>query len=468
MTAAINTEGQYSEPPTSSYNGSMRFNPAFLTVLLMPLLTGAATDICTDLYSLSCVHGLIDDGTGSSVMVSQSHTVDPETQRQTIENFLKNDLPSVRKQAGENLQLSCNNGIKGDLDNSAVCDLEIQAKIIELINRRRLTGTNGRYTGAELQFMEEFGFLKLLNQVQFSNLPPVDIRAQEEKVAKLFPQIKEALLEKIRKSPLPPDKKSAVFDQINRVNNGGTDCGKVLGPLTEEYLPKAFYNPGNGSFFLCRNLLNQVNSEFALVTIIAHEISHSIDSCSLPISNPTIFGHYEVNDLKKGDRASPFAELITCLRSPHSVEAKNYHLKSLSQDNLKEGETMFNYCEQTDQISEATSDWFASEVLTDVISKNHPGLTQDQWRNGFRNTFRAKCDQQNPDIDFEPHPALRDRFNANILANSAVRKKMGCAPAHTKVQCSFDGTPTSANATSERVQRSAPVSPKNSRKSGQE
>lgn len=419
----------------------MRLYEIVLFLFFTPILAGAAPDICSDLFSSSCVPGVIDDSTGSTVMAPRSINIqESANQNQIIENFLKTDLELARKQAGETLDLACNNGTKADLAASDVCDQEIRTKITELVNRRRLTGADGRYSGKELKFMEEFGFLKLLNQVQFGNYgAAVDIRAQEAKAAKLFPQIKEELLKKIRNSPLNPEKKAAVITQLNRAKNGGTDCGQELGHLSSDYLPKAFFNPADGRFFLCRNLLNQVNSEFALVTIIAHELAHSMDSCSLRILRPDIFGPHQVSDLKKGDAESPFSELINCLRSSRSVQAKNRNLIALEQKKVSENQTTFNYCDGSDQIDEATADWFASEIITDIISKSHPQLTQNQWRDGFRNTFRAKCDQKQEAAEFEEHPALRNRFNANVLANSAVRKKMGCGPYHPKVQCSFTG-----------------------------
>ncbi len=223
---------------------------------------------------------------------------------------------------------------------------------------------------------------------------------------------------------------------MRQVNNLGSDCGATFG-MNDYYLPKAFYNYETNNFLLCRNLLNQTNSEFALTTVIAHEMSHAIDPCILRLSNPDTFGEFVTNDFYKSEAEFPYSKLTSCLRSSSSIRAVNLEA---SQAAPNSGPVRTSFC-HNDQIGEASSDWFASEVLVDVIRQNYPNLTQAQWRNGMRNTFRLKCDQSQVDqVDgFEPHAPVDARFNAIILANQSVRERIGCQKVpYNKVQCSID------------------------------
>lgn len=416
-------------------------------------------EICRNLHSSSCGHGIIDDGTGVAATrpptgLSEADPLSAETQAE-VRRFFSENRTIFRSQAFAKMNLDCENSPNFSTQ-SNICDSEIEAKLFNLVQRRRASGTAGRYEMTELVFMEESGFLGLINEVDFGGRLQVNVAEQEEKVTRLFGQVKEALIRKIESTNLSSEHKRIITSRLRQVNNLGSDCGATFG-MNDYYLPKAFYNQQTNNFLLCRNLLNQTNSEFALTTVIAHEMSHAIDPCILRYSNPEIFGEFVTNDFYRSETEFPYSNLTSCLRSSSSIRAVNLEV---SQAPPNSGPVRTSFC-HNDQIGEASSDWFASEVLVDVISQNYPNLTQDQWRNGMRNTFRLKCDQSQVDhVDgFEPHAPVEARFNAIILANQSVRKKIGCTKvSYNKVQCSID-TPKGAASTS------GPVSTGNSNSS---
>lgn len=405
-----------------------------------------AQEICRDLHASSCEHGILDDGTGVAAVrpptgLSESDPLNAETQAQ-VRRYFSDNRNLLRVQATANLNLQCesstNFGVRAD-----ACDAEIQAKLFDLVQRRKATGTSGRYELPELVFMEESGFLGLINEVDFGGRLQVNVAEQEEKVTRLFGQVRDALIRKVESTNLSTEHKRIITSRLRQVNNLGSDCGAHFG-MDDYHLPKAFYNPQTNNFLLCRNLLNQTNSEFALTTVIAHEMSHAIDPCVLRFSTPDTFGNFITTDFYKSESEFPYSNLTSCLRSANSIGAVNLEA---SQAAPNSGPVHTSFC-HNDQIGEATSDWFASEVLVDVIKQNHPNLTRDQWRNGMRNTFRLKCDQSQVDhVDgFEPHAPVEARFNAIILANSSVRERIGCARVpYNKVQCSIDTPRGSGN-----------------------
>lgn len=377
----------------------------------------------------------------------------PATISTQVDSFFNENRNTIRREAITTLNLNCEAGLDTtNPENFAGCDTEIKTRLNELIGRRQKEGGTGLYDAEELQLMESTGFLGLINSVQFGTQATVNIAEQEEKTAKLFPQIRQALLEKIESTQIEPRKKQLIKDRLMRVNFGGTDCARTFQGLAKDYLPKAFFEPGSGNFFMCRNLLNTVNSEFALVTIIAHELAHSIDSCNLRYSMPEEFGPTSTTNFQQSEQNFVYSNLTNCLRSSLSVGAKIQYISSTGEMQTPE----IDYCDDTDQLRESLPDWFASEVITGIIERNHPNLTQEQWRNGMRNTFRAKCDQSHVDHHdgFDPHPEVRDRYNSNILANRQIRDRMGCGSVpYNKVQCSVDRLPAELTSSGTRNQQ---------------
>jgi hypothetical protein len=397
--------------------------------------------ICRNVYESACTPGIISDGTGvvATRPPEQRSANDPLTPEtlSSLRNYFSSNRQVLRRQAVQQFDLQCEANLSTVSEDSDICDAEIEAKLVNLVQRRRASGTAGRYVLPELVFMEESGFLGLMNQVDFNGQLQVDVAEQEQKVSRLFKQVKTALVNKIRSSNLSAEDQRIIIDRLNRVENRGSDCGATFG-VNDDYLPKAYYTPVGNEFYLCRNLLSRANSEFALITVIAHEISHSIDPCMLRLSNMQTYGSPYVPNFHEAEARFPYANLTSCLRSRNSINAIN---RAVSVAPANSGPIAVDYCDHSDQIGESTSDWFASEVLVEVMEQNYPNLTQEQWRNGIRNTYRAKCDQGHVghNHDFDPHPPVEKRFNAIVLANSAVREKMGCSGVqHNKVQCSLN------------------------------
>ena len=431
-------------------NRLQKFCLAAAVLLIFLKVQAQAQKICSNVYESACKPGILADGTGvvATLLPERRNETDPLNSQtlSALRKYFSDHRQSLRKQAIEQFNLECEANSTIVSANSNICDTEIEAKLVSLVQKRRASGTAGRYELPDLVFMEESGFLGLMNQVDFNGELQVDVSEQEQKVTRLFNQVKTAIIGKINSSNLSANDKRNMVDRINRVENRGSDCGATFG-VGDNFLPKAYYTPIGNEFFLCRNLLSRANSEFALTTVIAHEISHSIDPCILRYSNMETYGSPYVQNFYEAEANFPLANLTSCLRSSKSIKAIN---RNVVRAGANSGPVAVDYCDYSDQIGESTSDWFASEVLVEVIQQNYPNLTREQWRNGIRNTYRAKCDQAHvaQNEDFDPHPPVEQRYNAIVLANSAVREKMGCAGVpYDKVQCSLNEARGTAPAT---------------------
>lgn len=409
-------------------------------IFFLMSINGFADEICTDLYEKSCDVGVIQDGTGVTI-VSDSHNLQSHDHLQvdkTIDEHFKRNKNAFKASAALILQIICPNS------ESSTCDKKIISKISELISKRLKTGGVAKYSESELIFMEEIEFIALLNEIQFGKTYQYNIEEQEDKVDQLFPQIKQAMIKKIESSSLEVEKKLFIVDQLKAITTWSSNCGTYYKNNDLDIVAKGALDAYDKVFFLCKSYLSQNSSVFALTTIIAHELAHGIGPCLLKSGASNLFGQKESVNFTRIEKSFAYSNLTQCLRSEDSVQAKN---KYISEQGLDEKITI-NYCNHSDQIEEAVADWFASEVIVEVINKNYPDLTQSQWRNGFRNTFRAKCDQKKLDMHkgFDPHPSLIDRYNSILLANFSVRKKMGCENIeYEKKQCSLNDSSSNLN-----------------------
>lgn len=173
------------------------------------------------------------------------------------------------------------------------------------------------------------------------------------------------------------------------------------------------------------------SSLFYLMQTLAHEMGHAIGPCGI-VDSPFIFSYSNTQSKDQCFAENPFVEVLECLRLDTSVGAERRGLNAFSK-----GKKIF--CNGTDQINEAFSDWIAAEVLAKYIEKiiADLNLTQLQIRNGYANASRDSgfLLGKNTDIgkdyngeDLLHHPKSELRVNRIILANPKIREQMGCPP----------------------------------------
>lgn len=163
-------------------------------------------------------------------------------------------------------------------------------------------------------------------------------------------------------------------------------------------LPNAFYNSTDNEVTVCPQFLNA--SEGLLFFVLAHELSHSIDTCNMHydqskqgLNLPEIFGFDPPKPVaSKGvpSDKNPFNSAFNCLNSSKTVEHKSFTLSEYKRtyenemrSNPKSAPLMkevLNYLDQNfesikncslisgrGQEQEASADWLATEALGEKL-----------------------------------------------------------------------------------------------------
>jgi hypothetical protein len=327
---------------------------------------------------------------------------------------------------------------------------------------------------------------ELTNQAQTDLSDPV---AEKKIKEKIFPQIKSLMIERINELQVPDEQKKFMVGKIKSVqfagsnctelgqNDGGSSVGNSGEVVSSLLVPNAFYDTARNTFKFCSGYLLQSTSEFQIAMTIGHELSHSIDPCQIA-SGPTDMGFKYKNsdDLEKMEQEFPLKNVITCLRDPSSVEAKNLTMEKPVQGGIggykkhpiPDGSSypvypspgvQFGMVGQPvrqkptfcngDQVTESFSDWMGAEVLPRYIQKNY-NLTPEQYREGYANVHRVICwsyPDTSDNFNYQVHPAIGKRINKIMLVNPKIRTQMGCPEKHSEnVYCDSDNPLGSHNA----------------------
>jgi hypothetical protein len=175
----------------------------------------------------------------------------------------------------------------------------------------------------------------------------------------------------------------------------------------------ALYDDAINKIRICRGLANSVTSRFALSTALAHEITHSIDPCTLRA--PSKPSEPKLSNLEEYDKQSPWAPLIECLRKKGSFDAK-FIAKEYRAENCRE-----------DQIVEAVPDFIAAEVVGSLIKKGKlPAANPDEAMLGLKNALRFGCGSTDSGRNGDPHSSIEIRVERSLALQPDIRKALQC------------------------------------------
>jgi hypothetical protein len=468
---------------------SMKLLPLFATLIAAPLfaqstetfplklniITPAApavevceeppkqTMLCQDLYRLSCAAGEYDDGTGISQGGSslEDKVASFKTQASTLlkakyENLLsEGDSAYVRE-----LALAAY-GLKDtsfcEAATSKTC-ISLLAKNMADLSLKRMFAQNTYAYGKAVQAPGVQDLDLLVSNSRFKEAEKAVSQDMQKKIKSLtidekkisdeiFPKVKSLIIDLIEKRVADPATKDLLRKKISSITYNGSSCGVTgafdSGPsLTALLVPNAFYDPNANSFQFCNGFLLMSNSEFMLAHVIAHELSHSFDPCWITKGPSTTAFTYPSLDLKTSEETYPFKDVISCLRTPESVEAKSAEdlMKSMqsSYGGGMGGSVPMGYgigsapqvvhplC-AGDQLGEALPDWIATEILPTYIADRFPNLTPSQRQIGYSNVWRSSCVPAGTPLNpMDPHIETQHRVNRLLILNPLVRKQMGC------------------------------------------
>jgi hypothetical protein len=467
------------------YTFSRSLLPTTLSVILFCFSSGAdVSPLCNDLARFACAPGGYKDGTGEIKSESEiqkfmaaysdkSHAILHDRFSKILSDPANSYFKDVSVAAlGLKNSPQCNSQAPSD---AQACRDDVVDGLTTIAQKQALgplmprTGLGRSGNLKELDYIIQNNtyqkvILQLNNQVQKDLENPEMTKKIQEKV---FPQIKQLLLDRISKLSIPEVQKKFMMGKVSSITFEGTSCENFDGGFRKNnelisslLVPNAFYDSAANTFKLCSGLLIQSTSEFEIAQVIGHELSHSIDPCSLALG-PTDLGfkYSQTQDLKKMEEEYPIKNVLHCLRDSRSIAAKNssydqgsgscpmcsqtyggvYGSKSpgpggfnnnLNTNAPGQPPKKQTFCEG-DQITESFADWMSYEILPQYIERNYK-LTVDQYRNGYANARRLSCKITEEDGGYmgDPHPSTEGRINKLLLVNPKIRVQMGCPEKH--------------------------------------
>lgn len=271
---------------------------------------------------------------------------------------------------------------------------------------------------------------------------------------KIMPRAKQLIVAKIERMDIPDATKSRMKMKVKGIQFDGTDCSEQIDDKARKhsldglFYQAAYYDPKSNVFRFCDGLGFLGDSESMLLSIVGHELAHSIDPCQMQI------GYEALNDSYSSRRAKaesqvPYPMLLRCLRDPKSIGAKvdsllaseaPFYLRMIDLEGILHERDGPQFCGH-DQIGECIADWFAFEALGQHIAETRMNKSHKENLAYVKNTFRALCPtpgKKAKGSKFYVHPKTYDRINRLLIRQPEVRKSIGC-PSENKKYGYCDG-----------------------------
>ncbi|MBP9673886.1 MAG: hypothetical protein KBD63_02230 [Bacteriovoracaceae bacterium] len=448
--------------------------------------------LCDDLYAYTCADGVFDDGTGvtstEDIIPEKVEGIGEDVRKILYKKFLtvlkKSESQSFLQQAikalgyenapdceKEKISRTCLQNISQSLSRLMIADIIPDAEL-QVLRSERIQGILSMAKKAKIESPFEsimqnnlYNELREFSMNEFNNKFR-NYRQEKKLQEKIFPRIKDILIEKIKFYVDDESVAQKLVDKIKAISLKGFDCSDSKIKDTAGYQQQnANYDPQSNVFSYCEGFLVASTSEFKMAKVIAHELAHAIDPCYIVTENESTQQAFQYSSLnrKKASYEYPFLGVIPCLELSDSIGSKFPERENFDEDRAKTdpnyipmagGDYSYHEAQRRqspfcvgnpDQIGESFADWLAMEVVPEYITRNHPKLKENQIKNGYSNIFRGSCnylEDINPITKAEredkekndEHPSTKDRVNKIILANPQVRLQMGCSASSPKVR----------------------------------
>lgn len=395
---------------------------------------------CSDLYSISCASGDTYDSSGK---------VSTGLSSLRIDQIVDEKMPAVKKEFLEVIRNPENKYFKNiaqktlGYSNSPECKFD-DSKSIELCNLKISEGLatlSGIIATKESNIKNNFkataeDWSRLTSNLNFQNvyknfksdiLSKLENKELKKKIeTQLFPDAKKILIKKIQDMTIENKTKELMIEKIRSIKYGGVNCSDDISlSIDGDLIPNAQYVTKKNAFSICDGLLLRGQSDFHLMFVIAHELSHSIDPCGIQDSYNESIQNFS-DEIKMAEKQYALPNLIKCLRDSDSIEASRKEKKLWDLFDKKTKSKVF--C-QNDQIGESIADWFSMEVTSSYIESKFPQLTKPEALSAISNIWKPLCqdsDQSHDAKSFNVHPPDEDRVNRLFLANPKIRQFLGC------------------------------------------
>lgn len=271
-----------------------------------------------------------------------------------------------------------------------------------------LNSSVSRCTGAAEVRISENPLLYPADLLMGSSVKAADRKAYEAKVSKaegLLQETKKRIIRLLqnKKSQDPAhnakiDNMIARVDVIRLFSLKTGDAKSFFEKGCES--PNAYYNPSDATVVMCPQML--AAPEASIMSVLAHEITHSIDPCTLDST-------MKINGKAHGPlplSVNPLKDVVMCLASPQAA-----HIKGLSQAEVKEGlerdaellemmgqperakevqrmtknlkkaheDSMFCNSSGNKHIQEFFADWMSAQIMGEKVSEMPEGPKKKEF-----------------------------------------------------------------------------------------
>jgi hypothetical protein len=354
------------------------------------ILVAATINPCGDFYTFACTQAQQgrNDGTGSLLSTSQRRRLLEEAILQERAQF---DL-DFDQQMQRDPKLKAKILATLQCEQGSPCEeptlQEVQTYLYMDVTRAysMLPSFAGLY--APLDLLKEATENSALRSLISQTTERVDQRIVPESRRNyvrevIFPEVRNHMISIVETLPAGPQRTRALA-RLREVEVDVRHCS--VGRETI-FVSNAYYD--NKTVQVCMSFLLATDSMYALYSIIAHELAHSID----PVTS-------------KVGTAELFAPLTRCLSRPRSI----------------------GMSPNTDPMSEAFCDWMGYEVVARLVQQSGHSLNRDRkdLAVGMANA-NPFCSSASPNRlrTNDTHPPGRDRIEM-VAAQPALRQRLGC------------------------------------------
>lgn len=179
--------------------------------------------------------------------------------------------------------------------------------------------------------------------------------------------------------------------------------------------PNAIYMSSIHALFVCPGIMNF--PEMTLSKILAHELGHVIDPCTLSYSQNSIAGiPFQKN---------PLQQTVQCLQSKDSMEAETPRYDQKHRDQ----HAACSKVNPQEQIEEVFADWVASEVIAEKVRAEQDRQVAEKKALESQMLFLSVAcfsDQTRENKAHGSHPSIQKRIERIFLAQTAFQEAFRC------------------------------------------
>lgn len=175
-----------------------------------------------------------------------------------------------------------------------------------------------------------------------------------KRTEKIFSDVQDRMVQ-VLKSRRTQENSKAIDNMIARITTvkiSTADANEIATPAIKGCdIPNAGYNPSDHKITVCPQLMNLPDA--ALFSILAHELAHPIDPCTMAMSYTRDRGVISLSDVDFRTEepppkdpffaaiktnANPFKSTISCLQKPESLGVQIPQMESIVTSTIKETE----------------------------------------------------------------------------------------------------------------------------------